>query len=194
MGQNSTEVAYGFGQMGSAHCQTANSVYPPNGMVIVAVQFLSDTIPTILRPEAQGAAAVDGFQCINTEAAGHNNGDAQQALVNAASRLNHTLTGANAAIKVGMQAYSNTEDLCVNKSTNLGPCLVTSVSGTAITFSRPVVAATTAITFSNQTGDGGEDATGVKYPKGITIYGRWTEVKPVTDADGSGGIICYFGY
>ena len=176
MGQNSTEVSYGFGQMGSAHCQTASSVYPPKGLVIVAVQF------------------VDGFQCINTEAAGHNNGDAQQALDDASSSISHALTGANTAIKVGMQVYSNTEDLCVNKSTGLPPCLVESVSGTAITFNRPVVASSTTLTFSesNGTGDGGEDATGIVYPKGLTIYGRWTEVKPSVDTDG--GVICYFGY
>ena len=193
MGQNSTEVAYQFGQMGSVHCQTVSSVYPPKGLVIVAIQFLADNTPTVLRPEAQGTKAVDGFQCVNTEAAGHNDGDAQQALTNAASRTNHTLSGANSDIKVGMQAYSNTEDLCINKSTGVGPCLVTSVDGTAIVFSRKVVAATTTITFSelNGTGDGGEDATGIKYPKGLTIYGRWTEVIPSVDTDG--GVICYFG-
>mgnify|MGYP001201785151 CR=1 FL=1 len=38
---NSQEVAYQFGQLGSAHTQTAaNTVIPPDGMVIVAVQFL----------------------------------------------------------------------------------------------------------------------------------------------------------
>ena len=101
--------------------------------------------------------------------------------------------GANAAIKVGMQAYSNTEDLCENKSTGLPPCLVTSVSGTAITFNRAVTASSTTLTFSelNGTGDGGEDATGITYPAGLTIYGRWTEVKPSADADG--GVICYLG-
>tara|TARA_R100000278_G_C5399034_1_gene138883 strand:+ start:17 stop:601 length:585 start_codon:yes stop_codon:yes gene_type:complete len=193
MGQNSTEVAYGFGQMGSIHCQTASSVYPPKGLVIVAIQFIAENTPTVLRPEAQGAGAVDGFQCINTETAGHNNGDAQQALSNASASTSHTLSGANAAIKVGMQAYSNTEDLCENKSTGLPPCLVTSVSGTAITFNRAVTASSTTLTFSelNGTGDGGEDATGITYPAGLTIYGRWTEVKPSADADG--GVICYLG-
>jgi len=192
MGQNSTEVAYGFGQLGSIHGQTANSIYPPNGMVIVAIQFLADNTPTVLRPEAQGAGAVDHFQCVNTEAAGHNNGDAQQAISDASAGTVHTLTGANSDIKVGMQVYSNTEDLCENKSTNLPRCLVTKVDGTTIEFNRPVTGSSTTLTFSSETGDGGEDATGVKYPKGMTIYGRWTEVKPEADADG--GVICYLGY
>ena len=44
MGQNSTEVAYGFGQFGSAFTDTADApIYPPKGMVIVAVTFTADT-------------------------------------------------------------------------------------------------------------------------------------------------------
>ena len=31
----------------------------------------------------------------------------------------------------------------------------------------------------------------VTFPKGLTIYGRWTKVVPEADADG--GIICYVG-
>ena len=53
MGMNSTEVSYGFGQLGSIHCQTASSVYPPKDMVIVAIQFIADNTPTVMRPEAQ---------------------------------------------------------------------------------------------------------------------------------------------
>ena len=40
-------------------------------------------------------------------------------------------------------------------------------------------------------GSGGTTASGVDYPAGITIYGRWTTVVP--EASGQ-GIICYFGY
>ncbi len=40
MGQNSTEVAYGFGQMGSVFTNLAFPVYPPKDHVIVAIQFL----------------------------------------------------------------------------------------------------------------------------------------------------------
>ena len=192
MANNSTEVSYGFGQLGSIHCQTTSSVYPPKGMVIVAITFLANNTPTVLRPEAQGTGAVDGFQCINTEAAGHNLGDAQQAISDGSAATAHTLTGVNANIKVGMQVYSNTEDLCENKSTNTPRCFVTKVDGTAIEFNRAVTGASTTLTFSNETGHGGEDASGIVYPRGLTIYGRWTEVKPSADADG--GIICYLGY
>ena len=40
MGINSTEVAYGFGQMGSAYTDLAKPIVPPQGMVIVAIQII----------------------------------------------------------------------------------------------------------------------------------------------------------
>ena len=66
MGINSTNVAYGFGQMGSGHITTAEIMYPPTGRVIVAitmleaVSFFADTglvAETTYAPNA--AAAVD---------------------------------------------------------------------------------------------------------------------------------------
>ena len=54
MGQNSTEVAYGFGQMGSAYCDAASAVTPPAGKVIVAIYFIQDNTPTALVAEDQG--------------------------------------------------------------------------------------------------------------------------------------------
>ena len=44
-------------------------------------------------------------------------------------------------------------------------------------------------------GNGGgaaETDSGTVFPKGITIYGRWTSVTPSATST-SGGIICYFG-
>ena len=51
MGINSTEVSYGFGQLGSVFTNLAYPVYPPKGHVIVAIQFLADNIPTALETE-----------------------------------------------------------------------------------------------------------------------------------------------
>ena len=51
MGQNSTEVAYGFGQLGSVFTNLAYPVYPPKGHVIVAIQFLADNTPSIMETE-----------------------------------------------------------------------------------------------------------------------------------------------
>ena len=42
-----------------------------------------------------------------------------------------------------------------------------------------------------QHGVGGTTTAGVKFPKGITVYGRWTKFVPEADPDG--GVICYFG-
>ena len=38
---------------------------------------------------------------------------------------------------------------------------------------------------------GGTTTDGVKFPGGLTIFGRWTMFQPEADADG--GVICYFG-
>jgi hypothetical protein len=48
MGINSTEVAYGFGQLGSGFSDIASVVTPPAGKVIVAIQFLEDTVLSTL--------------------------------------------------------------------------------------------------------------------------------------------------
>jgi len=197
MGQNSQEVAYSFGQMGSAYTASAVSIIPPKGMVIVAIQFLADNTPTILRSEKKTNALVPlqgtGAAYASTTYVAHNNGDAQQACVDKSADYTHALTGSNADIKPGMQVFSNTEDLLQDITGNTGPCLVESIAAEVIVFNRKVTCATSTLTFSadNGTGDGGEAISGVAFPKGITIYGRWIEVKPAADADG--GIICYFG-
>jgi hypothetical protein len=51
MGQNSTEVAYGFGQMGSVYTDLDQVIIPPKDHVIVAIQFLADNTPTVMVPE-----------------------------------------------------------------------------------------------------------------------------------------------
>ena len=48
MGINSTEVAYSFGQLGSGFSDEASVVTPPAGKVIVAIQFLEDTVLSTL--------------------------------------------------------------------------------------------------------------------------------------------------
>ena len=63
-----TITSYGFGQMGSAHCKTAASVYPPHGMVIVAIQFLAANTPTILKAATDETGARHEFFEIGTAA------------------------------------------------------------------------------------------------------------------------------
>ena len=122
MGLNSTEVAYGFGQMGSAFTDEDAAVTPPAGRVIVAITFLEDTTLTALTP-------------------------AQDMLLDGT-------TGADLA-------------------------------GSAISFGS-----TTALGVNG--GNAAEIDNATVFPKGLTIYGRWSSVDP-NGASTTGGIICYFG-
>ncbi len=72
MGINSTEVSYNFGQLGSIFNDSANPMFPPTGMVFVAVQFLEAT--TL---EAHGGLVAEqdssnGLEFISTEDASGN--------------------------------------------------------------------------------------------------------------------------
>ena len=60
MGINSTEVAYGFGQLGSGFVDDNGAFTPPTGMVIVAIQMLADTKIATLTPEVVSDAAYMG--------------------------------------------------------------------------------------------------------------------------------------
>ena len=55
MGINSTEVSYGFGQMGSAFLNDTGAFEPPTGSVVVAIHILSSlTKFTTLTPDTSG--------------------------------------------------------------------------------------------------------------------------------------------
>ena len=77
MGINSTEVAYGFGQLGSAYTDIAQTIVPPKDHVIVAIQFLADNTPTVLTPEkldrnGPGYIAISGSTGDDIEVADNN--------------------------------------------------------------------------------------------------------------------------
>ena len=44
MGINSTEVSYGFGQLGSGYLDDTGALTPPTGKVIVAIQVIAAAI------------------------------------------------------------------------------------------------------------------------------------------------------
>ena len=55
MGLNSTEVAFGFGQMGSAYLADTSAYTPPTGKVIVSIQILDDATKfALLTPDTSG--------------------------------------------------------------------------------------------------------------------------------------------
>jgi len=127
MGINSTEVSYGFGQMGSMFMDTVDTpIKPPTGTVFVAITFLADTSLELLGTNAGGLTADTtdpNIEYIGTDIAAHN-----------------------------VAAGSET---------------VTSGSGGLIIANTDV------------------------FPKGVTIYGRWTSIEIGTGKSGS--LIAYIG-
>jgi len=130
MGINSTEVSYGFGQMGSGHIKAAASdLIPPHGRVVVAITML-DAV------KFDQLVADTSFASSQVDTAGVE-GDGVAYFGTA------TQTRAN-----GLDQSDNSAESVVVAST-------------------------------------------VEFPKGLTIYGRWTRVS--LQADSTHGIICYYG-
>jgi hypothetical protein len=133
MGINSTEVSYGFGQLGSVYTTaSSDAIKPPTNKVFVAVTMLSDTI----------------FDDVG-------------GLV-AEQRVNNTITSSvTNNVYIGTEAAAN--DLADGSET------VDEGSGGLI------IGGTT-------------EADAVTFPKGMTIYGRYTEIDVY-----SGAVIAYIG-
>tara|TARA_R110000787_G_scaffold205600_1_gene315911 strand:- start:243 stop:671 length:429 start_codon:yes stop_codon:yes gene_type:complete len=130
MGVNSTEVSYGFGQMGSGHIKVAvTDLMPPKGSVIVAITMLDDVAFAVLTADTH---------------------------LNGANVANQQGGDGIAYFGTGTQILANGID----------------ADNTDTVESVPI---TTAVTF----------------PKGLTIYGRWTSVSLNTNSDH--GVICYYG-
>ena len=192
MGQNSTEVSYGFGQMGSAHTDLAAQVRPPKGMVIVAIQFLAANILSELTAELP--AHIAGVEYVGTTVAANDTGDATATCAGTGNDTVLVMGAVNPDVKVGMIIESQGNS---NIAYNLAaPTTVTAIAadGVTLTMSRAIVVNSTTCGFFSPRGSGfgGIQITGVNFPTGIVIYGRWTSVTPAIDTDG--GIICYFGH
>ena len=223
MGQNSTEVAYGFGQMGSLFTNLAKPVYPPKGHVIVAIQFIADNAPTAFHTETLDTQGPQYITTEDTEATDANYiGVTEAAAASATSAGVVTIAdaAANTKIKKGQYVliaadgdtidagltvdgsaghltpiYSgpNAQGLIVESLTGgtYGTTLtVTNANGSVVDLSG-IDSSNTLYFLDEYHAAGGTTTEGVTFPKGLTIYGRWTMVTPAADADG--GIICYFG-
>jgi len=68
MGINSTEVAYGFGQMGSVHMHNDNTqdLTPPDDMVIVAITMIDATKFDKLTADTSNSVVYSGTETNNT--------------------------------------------------------------------------------------------------------------------------------
>ena len=217
MGQNSQEVAYGFGQMGSAYTDLAKPIVPPQGMVIIAVQFLADSTPTTLTSEkldnrGPGYVSISGTTTDVVAVADkymNFNGLANAACTGSNSGNDVTISALNTDIEVGQYV------LIVNDADHEGAGITIDTDTPTPIYSGPnqqgvyVIAydkvnTPTVVTLSTPTtptssqslvflgpeqGAGGITAASQQYPKGAVIYGRWVEF--VGEADK--GVICYFG-
>ena len=136
MGINSTEVAYGFGQLGSAYTTaSSDAITPPTNKVFVAITMLADTI----FDDAGGLVA-------------------ERIVVN-------STTDATAASTQTGDIYIGTEQ----PANDLGTATTDEGTGGVII-------------------GGTSEADAVTFPRGITIYGRWTEI----DVH-SGAVVAYIG-
>lgn len=195
MGQNSTEVAYSFGQFGSTITQlAAQTVTAPENHVIVAIQFLSAT-------KLSALVAEDSQRYVNTAAASHT-GEFTRIVAQGSSTTNiitfdngsgTAISNATAGCQVGDHVYDSTGVLH-GKVIALNP----NGDDTAEIMISNSVAITDneVLHFSSRAlpvGGGGQQlGTADIFPQGLTIYGRWTSMS-IQDDDSTGGAICYFG-
>jgi hypothetical protein len=225
MGINSTEVAYGFGQLGSAYTSKAVEVIPPKDSVIVAIQFLANNTPTIMTPErldegGPGFAGITGTTAADVEdheATVTSNinfaGACGSAVGNDTHAANTDITLTNppsdtSLIRVGQYVMVVDPAATENGSTALaydtaqtpfpvynGPhyagVRVTAWDGVSkVQLDTEITTSGEALIFIDEThGAGGITAAGQEFPKGLTVYGRWTTFKGEADK----GVICYFG-
>ena len=217
MGINSTEVAYQFGQLGSAYTDLAKPIVPPQGMVIVAINFLAVSTPTVLTSEKLD---VQGPSYVNIQAT---SGDIQVAGNDSnfngvhavdctddgsavAAGANITIASASNKIKVGQyvllvaQGDTDTTGITIDSDTPIpittganqrGVKVASYTAGaTTLTLDTALTSiATQGLVFlDEQHGAGGLTASGQAYPAGTTIYGRWTAFQ-----NDAAAAICYFG-
>ena len=214
MGINSTEVSYGFGQLGSVFTNLAKPVFPPKDHVIVAIQFLADNTPTSMLTETLDTMGPQFPSTDDSEASANNYlGVAESAAGGAGSTAGVVTIVANAAIKSGqfivIGADGDTIDAGITLDVSAGHktpvysgpnqqgLVVKSIDGTTPTIQNKdggafdasgLDASNTLYFLDEHHGVGGSTTESITFPKGITIYGRWTTVTP-----SAAPVICYFG-
>ena len=196
MGQNSTEVAYNFGQFGSAFADAnANVITPPETLAIVAIQFLADTSLDTLT-----AADANVFPTIG--AAANDNGHYTRTVNGATSSSTKVIfdqenagTGNNDNIEVGDEIYLTSTGASHGVVTGLNP---DDDNTKEISVASQSISNDVTLSFIKPGRIGSQGVGGMAidssqvFPKGSTIYGRWDSVSVSADAS-TAGIICYFG-
>ena len=222
MGINSTEVSYGFGQLGSVFTNLAKPVFPPKEHVIVAIQFLAENTPISMVTETLDTMGPQFPGTDDTEASAANYIGIHEAAAASVSGNVVTIadTANNVKIKPGQYviigADGDTIDAGMTLDTGAGhltpiyqgpnaqgvvvKSLTGGTYGTTLTLGAPdngtvavdvsgVDSSNTLYFLDEYHGAGGSTMESIVFPKGVTIYGRWTEFK----GENAKGVICYFG-
>jgi len=214
MGINSTEVSYGFGQMGSVFTNLAKPVFPPKDHVIVAIQFLDNNTPTAMITETLNTMGPQFPGTDDTESSAANYlGVCESAVGGAGSAIGVVGIAANSKIKKGqfivIGADADTIDTGITLDTSAGHItpiyqgpnaqglIVKDIDGTTLTISNSngsvfdasnLDASNTLYFLDEYHGVGGTTTESIVFPKGVTIYGRWATITP-----SAAPVICYFG-
>jgi len=214
MGMNSTEVSYGFGQLGSVFTNLNKPVYPPKDHVIVACHFLADNTPTAMVTETLDTMGPQFPSTSDTEASANNYlGVCESAAGGAGSSVGVVTIGANAKIKKGQYiiigADADTIDVGITLDTDAGHLdpiyqgpnaqglIVKDIDGTTLTISNAngsvfdasnLDASNTLYFLDEHHGVGGSTVESIVFPMGSIIYGRWATVTPSANP-----AIFYFG-
>ena len=225
MGQNSTEVAYSFGQLGSAYTDKAVAVLPPKDHVIVAIQFLDDTTPAAMVPErldegGPGYAGTTGTTTKDVEdhedtitsninfagACGSAVANATHAVLTDITLTNppsdtslirkgqYVMVVAPAATENGSTALAydtaQTPYPVYNGPHQAGIKVVEWDGVSKVKLDTEITTNNEALIFIDEThGAGGLTVESQSFPKGLTVYGRWTRF----EGEANKGVICYFG-
>ena len=194
MGINSTEVAYGFGQLGSAFADaSANTITPPEGQCIIAIQFLADTELSALVSKDTSKYPGIGSTANSTGAYTRTVNGA----VNTAAKVifdEENLVSQADQIEVGDEMYLTSTGVVIGTVLTLNPdgnntkeiqlaANTTIADDASVSFLKP-----------NKTGHRGVGGMAIDssntFPTGSTIFGRWDSVSL---NDNAGVIIAYFG-
>lgn len=181
-----------FGQHGCAFIDTgANIFVPPDGKVVVAIQCLGDTEFDIL-------VAEDPNRFFNRSSAAHATADitvtgSGGTATEGAGFID--TTGTPAASLIGKSLYLSTSGAFLAKVKSVGVDASGGTDASTLEMDRDVTIADSAVlsvTDQDEGSNGQALADNNVFPKGVTIYGRWTAVSLAADQLTDGAVL-YLG-
>ncbi len=220
-GNTTLYSAYGFGQLGSAYSDIAQTIVPPQNHVIVAIQFLADNTPTVLTPEildteGPGYISISGSTGDHVDATDNNyfnfNGTWSSEVADSSIASGADVTLETPAVPVGRIQVGQYVLLINGDADESGATAMSIDAETPVPiYHGPNTQGVKVIEYDNVSkvklsaditptsdqallfldtnhGAGGITCASQVFPKGLTIYGRWTAFKP-----SAAGVICYFG-